>query len=81
MAIEDVFSISGRGTVVTGKIETDIKVGDEVEIVGIRRLKSTYEFVEFARCEAGDNAGVGRGLKREDVERGQVLAKCHTYEV
>jgi elongation factor Tu len=83
MAIEDVFSISGRGTVVTGKIETGrIKVGDEVEIVGIRETqKSTCTGVEMFRkslpdAQAGDNAGVLiRGLKREDVERGQVLAK------
>ena len=83
MAIEDVFSISGRGTVVTGKIDTGcIKVGDEVEIVGIRETqKSTCTGVEMFRkslsdAQAGDNAGVLiRGLKREDVERGQVLAK------
>ncbi|MDA9832668.1 elongation factor Tu [Gammaproteobacteria bacterium] len=83
MAIEDVFSISGRGTVVTGKIETGrIKVGDDVEIVGIRETqKSTCTGVEMFRkslpdAQAGDNAGVLiRGLKREDVERGQVLAK------
>ena len=86
MAIEDVFSISGRGTVVTGKIETGrIKVGDEVEIVGIRPTqKSTCTGVEMFRkslpdAQAGDNAGVLiRGLKREDVERGQVLAKPGT---
>ena len=83
MAIEDVFSISGRGTVVTGKIDTGrIKVGDEIEIVGIRETqKSTCTGVEMFRkslsdAQAGDNAGVLiRGLKREDVERGQVLAK------
>jgi elongation factor Tu len=83
MAIEDVFSISGRGTVVTGKIETGtIKVGEEIEIVGIRETqKSTCTGVEMFRkslpdAQAGDNAGVLiRGLKREDVERGQVLAK------
>ena len=83
MAIEDVFSISGRGTVVTGKIETGkIKIGDEVEIVGIRETqKTTCTGVEMFRknledAQAGDNAGILlRGLKREDVERGQVLAK------
>jgi elongation factor Tu len=83
MPIEDVFSIKGRGTVVTGKIETGIiKVGEEVEIVGIRDTgKSTVTGVEMFhklldQGQAGDNAGILlRGLEREDVERGQVLAK------
>jgi elongation factor Tu len=83
MPIEDVFSISGRGTVVTGRIERGIvKVGDEVEIVGIRATtKTTCTGVEMFRKlldegQAGDNVGVLlRGTKREDVERGQVLAK------
>ena len=82
MPIEDVFSISGRGTVVTGRIERGIvKVGDEVEIVGIRATTKTIcTGVEMFRKlldqgEAGDNVGVLlRGTKREDVERGQVLA-------
>ncbi|RKW24518.1 elongation factor Tu [Candidatus Gracilibacteria bacterium] len=83
MPIEDIFSIKGRGTVVTGKIETGIvKVGDEVEIVGIRDTKkSTVTGVEMFhkmldQGQAGDNAGILlRGIEREDVERGQVLAK------
>jgi elongation factor Tu len=83
MPIEDVFSISGRGTVVTGRIESGIvKVGDEVEIVGIRATqKTTCTGVEMFRKlldsgEAGDNIGaLLRGVGREDVERGQVLAK------
>jgi elongation factor Tu len=83
MPIEDVFSISGRGTVVTGRVERGIvTVGDEVEIVGIRdTVKSTCTGVEMFRKildqgTAGDNVGVLlRGIKREDVERGQVLAK------
>src|SRR4051794_33861164 len=83
MPIEDVFSISGRGTVVTGRIERGIvKVGDEVEIVGIRATaKTIVTGVEMFRKlldsgEAGDNIGaLLRGTKREDVERGQVLAK------
>ncbi|MBI3545631.1 MAG: elongation factor Tu [Gammaproteobacteria bacterium] len=83
MPIEDVFSISGRGTVVTGRIERGIvKVGDEIEIVGIKpTLKTTVTGVEMFRKlldqgEAGDNVGVLlRGTKREEVERGQVLAK------
>jgi elongation factor Tu len=83
MPVEDVFSISGRGTVVTGRIEKGIvKVGDEVEIVGIRDIqKTTCTGVEMFRKlldqgEAGDNVGVLlRGTKREDVERGQVLCK------
>jgi elongation factor Tu len=83
MPIEDVFSISGRGTVVTGRIERGrIKVGEEVEIVGIKdTAKTTCTGVEMFRKllddgQAGDNVGVLlRGTKREDVERGQVLAK------
>jgi elongation factor Tu len=83
MPIEDVFSISGRGTVVTGRIERGIvKVGDEVEIVGIKAtVKTTCTGVEMFRKlldrgEAGDNVGVLlRGTKRDDVERGQVLCK------
>jgi elongation factor Tu len=83
MPIEDVFSISGRGTVVTGRIERGIvKVNDEVEIVGIRpTAKTTCTGVEMFRKlldegQAGDNVGVLlRGTKREEVERGQVLAK------
>ena len=83
MPIEDVFSISGRGTVVTGRIERGVvKVGEEVEIVGIRETtKTTVTGVEMFRKlldqgEAGDNVGVLlRGTKRDDVERGQVLAK------
>jgi elongation factor Tu len=83
MPVEDVFSISGRGTVVTGRIEKGvIKVGEEVEIVGIRDLqKTTCTGVEMFRKlldqgQAGDNVGVLlRGTKREDVERGQVLCK------
>ena len=82
MPIEDVFSISGRGTVVTGRVERGIvKVGDDVEIVGIRATtKTVCTGVEMFRKlldqgEAGDNVGVLlRGTKREDVERGQVLA-------
>ncbi len=83
MPVEDVFSISGRGTVATGRIETGIvNVGDEVEIVGIREnQKTTCTGVEMFRKlldqgQAGDNVGVLlRGLKRTDIERGQVLAK------
>ncbi len=83
MPVEDVFSISGRGTVVTGRIEKGVvKVGEEVEIVGIRPIqKTTCTGVEMFRKlldqgEAGDNVGVLlRGTKREDVERGQVLCK------
>ena len=83
MPIEDVFSISGRGTVVTGRIERGIvKVGEEIEIVGIKATqKTTCTGVEMFRKlldqgQAGDNVGVLlRGTKREDVERGQVLAK------
>ena len=83
MPIEDVFSISGRGTVVTGRIETGVvHVGDEIEIIGIRdTTRTTCTGVEMFRKlldegHAGDNVGVLlRGTKREDVERGQVLAK------
>ncbi|WP_109122898.1 elongation factor Tu, partial [Azospirillum sp. TSO22-1] len=83
MPIEDVFSISGRGTVVTGRVERGIvKVGEEVEIVGLKAtVKTTVTGVEMFRKlldqgEAGDNIGaLLRGTKREDVERGQVLAK------
>ncbi len=83
MPIEDVFSISGRGTVVTGRIEQGIiKVGEEVEIVGLKTtVKTVVTGVEMFRKlldqgEAGDNVGcLLRGTKREDVERGQVLAK------
>src|SRR5690554_3115476 len=83
MPVEDVFSISGRGTVVTGRIERGIvKVGEEIEIVGIKdTLKTICTGVEMFRKlldqgEAGDNVGVLlRGTRREDVERGQVLAK------
>jgi elongation factor Tu len=83
MPIEDVFSISGRGTVVTGRVERGIvKVGEEVEIVGIRpTIKTTVTGVEMFRKlldqgQAGDNVGVLlRGTKREDVERGQVVCK------
>jgi len=83
MPIEDVFSISGRGTVVTGRVERGIvKVGEEIEIVGLRpTAKTTCTGVEMFRKlldqgQAGDNVGVLlRGTKREEVERGQVLAK------
>jgi elongation factor Tu len=83
MPIEDVFSISGRGTVVTGRIERGIiKVGEEVEIIGLRpTTKTVVTGVEMFRKlldqgEAGDNIGaLLRGTKREEVERGQVLAK------
>ncbi|MFN9212550.1 MAG: elongation factor Tu [Betaproteobacteria bacterium] len=83
MPIEDVFSISGRGTVVTGRVERGlVKVGDEIELVGIKpTLKTTCTGVEMFRKlldqgQAGDNVGVLlRGTKREEVERGQVLAK------
>jgi elongation factor Tu len=82
MPIEDVFTISGRGTVVTGRVERGIvKVGDEVEIVGLKpTMKTVATGVEMFRKlldqgEAGDNIGVLlRGTKREEVERGQVLA-------
>jgi elongation factor Tu len=83
MPIEDVFSISGRGTVVTGRIERGVvKVGDEVEIVGLKpTTKTVCTGVEMFRKlldsgEAGDNVGcLLRGIEREGVERGQVLAK------
>ena len=83
MPVEDVFSISGRGTVVTGRIERGIvKVGDEIEIVGLKpTVKTTCTGVEMFRKlldqgQAGDNVGILlRGTKREEVERGQVLAK------
>jgi len=83
MPVEDVFSISGRGTVVTGRIERGVvKVGDEIEIVGLKpTAKTTVTGVEMFRKlldqgQAGDNVGVLlRGTKREEVERGQVLAK------
>ncbi len=83
MPIEDVFSISGRGTVVTGRVERGVvKVGEEVEIIGIKETaKSTCTGVEMFRKlldegRAGDNVGVLlRGIKREEIERGQVLAK------
>ncbi|MFC0410973.1 elongation factor Tu [Roseomonas elaeocarpi] len=88
MPIEDVFSISGRGTVVTGRVERGIvKVGEEVEIVGLKdTVKTTVTGVEMFRKlldsgEAGDNIGaLLRGTKREDVERGQVLAKPGTIK-
>jgi elongation factor Tu len=83
MSIEDVFTISGRGTVVTGRVERgQLKLNDEVEIVGLRDTRKTVATgIEMFRksldyAEAGDNAGVLlRGINREDVERGQVLAK------
>ena len=83
MPVEDVFSISGRGTVVTGRVERGIvKVGEEIEIVGIKdTVKTTCTGVEMFRKlldqgQAGDNVGILlRGTKREDVERGQVLCK------
>jgi len=86
MPVEDVFSISGRGTVVTGRIERGIiKIGEEVEIIGLRAtIKSTVTGVEMFRKlldqgEAGDNIGaLLRGTKKEDVERGQVLAHTGT---
>ncbi len=88
MPVEDVFSISGRGTVVTGRIERGIvKVGEEIEIVGIReKQKTTVTGVEMFRKlldegRAGDNVGLLlRGLKREDVERGQCLIKPGTVQ-
>ncbi|GAA4498357.1 hypothetical protein GCM10023095_16650 [Pseudaeromonas paramecii] len=86
MPIEDVFSIAGRGTVVTGRVERGIvKVGEEVAIVGIKdTAKTTCTGVEMFRKlldegRAGENVGVLlRGIKREEVERGQVLAKPNT---
>ncbi|WP_026913563.1 elongation factor Tu, partial [Perlucidibaca piscinae] len=88
MPIEDVFSISGRGTVVTGRVERGIvKVGEEVEIVGLKdTVKTTCTGVEMFRKlldegRAGENCGVLlRGTKREDVQRGQVLAKPGTIK-
>ena len=88
MPVEDVFSISGRGTVVTGRIERGIiKVGEEIEIVGIRNTqKTTCTGVEMFRKlldqgMAGDNVGILlRGTKREDVERGQVLCKPNSVK-
>jgi elongation factor Tu len=88
MAIEDVFSIEGRGTVVTGRIDRGIvKVGEEVEIIGIKdTMKTTVTGVEMfnkslQQGQAGDNAGILlRGLKKEDVHRGQVLAKSGTVK-
>jgi elongation factor Tu len=88
MPIEDVFSISGRGTVVTGRIERGvIKVNEEIEIVGIKdTTKTVCTGIEMFRKlldqgQAGDNAGILlRGTKREDVERGQVLAKPGTIK-
>jgi elongation factor Tu len=86
MAIEDVFSIKGRGTVATGRIERGIvKINDEVEIVGLRDTKkSVVTGIEMFRKtldegQAGDNVGILlRGIEKEDVERGQVLAKPGT---
>jgi elongation factor Tu len=83
MPVEDVFSIEGRGTVVTGKIERGIiKVGEEIEIIGLKdTVKSTVTGVEMfnkslSQGQAGDNAGILlRGIKKEDITRGQVLAK------
>jgi len=88
MPIEDTFSIAGRGTVVTGRVESGVvKVGDEVEVVGIRKTqKTTCTGVEMFHKlmdsgEAGDNVGILlRGLKREDVCRGQVLCKPGTIQ-
>ncbi len=88
MPVEDVFSISGRGTVVTGRVERGIvKVGDEIEIIGLRPTqKTTVTGIEMFRKlldegQAGDNCGVLlRGTKKEDVERGQVLAKPGTIK-
>ena len=88
MPVEDVFSISGRGTVVTGRVEAGIiKVGEEVEIVGFRdTTKTTVTGVEMFRKlldegRAGDNVGcLLRGTKKDDVERGQVLAKPGTIK-
>ena len=88
MPIEDVFSISGRGTVVTGRVERGVvKVGEEVEIVGLKdTVKTVVTGVEMFRKlldsgQAGDNIGaLLRGTKREDVERGQVLAAPGTIK-
>ena len=89
MSIEDVMSITGRGTVVTGKVEQGVvKVGDEVEIVGLRpTTKTVVTGIEMFRKlldqgQAGDNLGaLLRGTKKEDVERGQVLCKPGTIEL
>ena len=86
MPIEDVFTITGRGTVVTGRVERgQVKLNDEVEIVGLKETKkSVVTGIEMFRkqldyAESGDNAGILlRGISREDVERGQVLAKPGT---
>ena len=86
MPIEDVFSIKGRGTVATGRVETGVvKVGEEIEIVGIRpTTKSVVTGVEMFKKnldqgQAGDNVGILlRGIERDDIERGQVLAKPGT---
>jgi elongation factor Tu len=83
MPVEDIFSIEGRGTVVTGKVERGvIKVNEEIEIIGIRPTsKTVVTGIEMFQKlldegQAGDNVGILlRGLKKEDVERGQVLAK------
>jgi elongation factor Tu len=88
MPIEDVFSIEGRGTVVTGRIDRGVvKVGDEIEIVGVRDTqKTTVTGVEMfnkslQQGQAGDNAGILlRGTKKDDVERGMVLAKPGTIK-
>jgi elongation factor Tu len=88
MCIEDVFSIEGRGTVLTGRIEQGVvKVGEEVEIVGFKEtVKTTVTGVEMFQKtldqgQAGDNVGcLLRGVKKEDVERGQVLAKPGTIK-
>ena len=86
MSVEDVFTISGRGTVATGQVERGVvKVGEEIEITGIRETqKTTVTGVEMFRKEldqgqAGDNLGILlRGVKREDIERGQVICKPGT---
>ena len=87
MPVEDVFSITGRGTVATGRVERgEVKVGDEVEIIGLAKKpsKTTVTGVEMFRklldyAEAGDNIGaLLRGVAREDINRGQVLAKPGT---
>ena len=83
MPVEDVFSITGRGTVATGRVETgEVRVGDEVEVIGIKdTAKTTVTGIEMFRklldyAEAGDNIGaLLRGMSRDDIERGQVLAK------
>ena len=82
LPIEDIFSIEGRGTVVTGRVERGIiNTGDEIEIIGIKETqKTTCTGVEMFRKildegQAGDNVGILRGTKKEEVQRGQVLAK------